>query len=254
MNKMLSLSFVSGAEPTKWFQRYASFTANPPLQTSTSDDPLAELLAGNVTMALVRLPDARLDAVADAYHKVELYEEDRGVAVPADSIYAQLGERAVSLPELDEEIVNYRIPPSGEVVVAEVRAALQVVAANVGIAIAPRPLLRVLSGNQVVPLSLAEAADTVPATRIALVWRKADDSEAIQDFVGITKGRRAGSARHQNAADAMPAGRSGGRARAGRAGSARGGSVHAGKATRKGGQDSGASRRSDRSRRRKKRR
>jgi len=34
-----------------------------------------------------------------------------------------------------------------------------------------------------------------PATQIALVWRKVDDSDAVQDFVGVTKGRTVRSSR-----------------------------------------------------------
>ena len=75
------------------------------------------------------------------------------------------------------------------------REALQVVAANVGIAIAPLPLLKILSKKQVVPLALK--GSEVPVTEIALVWRKAEDSEAIQDFVGIAKGRTARSSRQE---------------------------------------------------------
>ena len=64
-----------------------------------------------------------------------------------------------------------------------------------GIVIAPRPLLKVLSKKQVVPLELKDPQ--VPQTEIALVWLKENDSEAIQDFVGIAKGRTLNSSRHE---------------------------------------------------------
>lgn len=61
------------------------------------------------------------------------------------------------------------------------------VAANVGIVIAPRPLLKVLSKKQVVPLGLNDP--TVARTAIALVWSKERDADDVQAFVGVAKGR-----------------------------------------------------------------
>ena len=82
--------------------------------------------------------------------------------------------------------------------VGAVREALQVVAANVGIAYGPLPLLTHLSKKQVVPLEVT--GPSVAPTPVALVWRKTDDCDAIQDFVGITKGRSVHSSRTTQAA------------------------------------------------------
>ncbi|GEB98125.1 hypothetical protein CFL01nite_16200 [Corynebacterium flavescens] len=123
-----------------------------------------------------------------------LYEEAPGVAVPKDSIYAEMGED-VAKQDLAGEIINYRLGDDGAVDVAAVRAGLQVVGANVGIVIAPRPLLKVLSKKQVKPLGLNDPE--VPRTAIVLIWPKDKDGDAIQDFVGITKGRTAHSSRQE---------------------------------------------------------
>ena len=184
---MLRLAFVTGTEPGKWFQRFQDNTAHGGLSTIDADDGMAELLAGRVDLALTRLPDARLD---DSFHVVRLYEEAPGVAVPKDSVYAEVGE-ALALADVSDEHLNYRLTDAGEVDIAAVREALQVVAANVGIAIAPLPLLKILSKKQVVPLALK--GSEVPVTEIALVWRKAEDN----DFVGIAKGRTARSSRQE---------------------------------------------------------
>ena len=45
------------------------------------------------------------------------------------------------------------------------------------------------------PLGLSD--ESIPVTEIALVWRKEHDGEAIQDFVGIAKGRTARSSRQE---------------------------------------------------------
>ncbi len=186
---MLTLSFVTGTEPGKWFHRFRERTAHGGLAALDCDDALAELLDGRADLALVRLPDAR---VTDEHHVVRLYEEAPGVAVPKGSVFAELGE-TVAAADLADEHVNYRIGTDGGVDVAQVRDGLQVVAANVGVVIAPRPLLKVLAKKQVVPLGLAD--DSVPTTEIALVWHRDRDSGAIQDFVGIARGRTVNSSR-----------------------------------------------------------
>ena len=248
---MLRLAFVTGTEPGKWFARYRETTGHG-LEEIPSDDPFAMLIDGSAELALVRLPDPRVGEPGEQFHQVRLYAEKPGVAVPKDSVYAEVGE-AVQLADLADEHVNYRFVPgagagagvaavagreegfgaatgagagSGTVSTADVsdwsdvpsgssiddlRAALQVVAANVGIAFAPAPLLKVLSKKQVVVLHLrgadgsteargnAEGDSAVSAnaagSEIGLVWKVEDDSETIQDFVGVAKGRTRNSSR-----------------------------------------------------------
>ncbi|AKK08326.1 LysR family transcriptional regulator [Corynebacterium testudinoris] len=183
---MLTLSFVTGTEPGKWFERFRERTSHGELRTLDSEDPLTELVDARASLALLRLPDARLAADNDAFHVVTLYEESPGIALPKDSELTLLD--TVTPEDIAGEILNY----SGAEV-AKVREGLQVVAANVGVLIAPRPLIKVLSRKQIEHRDYL--ADDVPPTSIALVWRKDDDNEAIQDFVGIAKGRTANSSR-----------------------------------------------------------
>lgn len=204
---MLKLAFATGTEPGKWFDRFRRFTAHGGIDARDADDAVARLLLpaddpDHAEVALARLPvtaggDPRLRAsTSDDFFVVRLYEEEPGIAVPKESVYAEVGE-AVQPGDVAEEHVNYRLGADGMVDVDAVRAGLQVVAANVGVVIAPRPLLKVLSKKLVVPLGFLEEPDTLPRTEIALVWRKAADREAIQDFVGIAKGRTAASSRQE---------------------------------------------------------
>lgn len=190
MRCMLRLVFSTGTEPGKWFRRYRDSHPPESLVTVDADDAMDVLLAHEADLALTRLPDSRVD---DSFHVVQLYEEAPGIAVPKDSVYAEVGED-VTPEDVAEEIVNYRIAQDGSVDVPALRTALQVVAANVGVAIAPRPLLKVLSKKQVVALGLEDP--TVARTEIALVWRRADDGDEIQDFVGVAKGRTRNSSRN----------------------------------------------------------
>lgn len=193
---MLRLTFATGTEPGKWFERFRRATDHGGLETIDADDAISVLLAGDAEVALARLPLGGIDKriSEDSTHIVRLYAEDRGIAVPKDSVYAEVGE-AVDPRDVADEHVNYRIADDATLDIDEIRAGLQVVAANVGIVIAPRPLLKNLSKKQVVPLELKDP--TVPQTEIALVWLKNKDSEAIQDFVGIAKGRTQNSSRHE---------------------------------------------------------
>lgn len=211
---MLRLAFVTGTEPGKWFARYRD-TTDHGLEEIPSDDPFASLIDDTAHLALLRLPDPRVGEPGEQFHQVSLYAEKPGVAVPKDSVYAEVGE-AVRPDDLADEHVNYRFIPgagdssdleSGGVPagssIDELRTALQVVAANVGIAYAPAPLLKVLSKKQVVVLEVrgngggAEslAAGGEAASEIALVWKVDQDSEAIQDFVGVAKGRTRNTSR-----------------------------------------------------------
>ncbi|GAB3596281.1 LysR substrate binding domain protein [Corynebacterium faecale] len=184
---MLTLSFVTGTEPGKWFTRFRERTHHGGLSAIDTDDALGELLAGTAQLALTRLPDAR---ISEQLHVVELYRETPGVAFPKDYFLAA-ADGAVKPEELEGEIINWQIPDSGEVDAAAVRDALQIVAANVGVVIAPRPLLKVLSRKLVEHRDYAGATDT----HVALVWKKDGDSDAIQDFVGIARGRTENSSR-----------------------------------------------------------
>ena len=78
---MLRLAFATGTEPGKWFRRFEENTAHGGLYTVDADDALAPLVAGEVDLALARLPDARVD---DTFHVVRLYKEAPGIAVPKD--------------------------------------------------------------------------------------------------------------------------------------------------------------------------
>lgn len=215
---MLHLAFATGTEPGKWFQRFQRDTPHG-LDAAAADDPFAALAdgagavgvddAGPAELALMRLPDSRVDeaAIGHQLHVVKLYTEQCGIAVPKDSVFAEVGE-AVGPADIDGEIINFVAEKQGPINVDKLREALQLVAANVGMAIGPLPLLKMLSKNQISVLSyngeyVPEAGEhsgakaVVLQTEIALVWKVAADGDAIQDFVGIAKGRKSGSTRHR---------------------------------------------------------
>lgn len=188
---MLALSFVTGTEPDKWFFRFRERTNHGQLVDIPADDPIALLMEGEAQLALTRLPDARVEG-NDDLHVVELYEEAPGIALNKDNEITIVDP--VGPTDIEGEIVNYTIAQDGSIDYDELRTALSVVGANVGVAIAPRPLLKVLAKKEVAHRGFS---GEVPTTRIALVWFKEQDSDAIQDFVGIAKGRTANSSRQE---------------------------------------------------------
>lgn len=187
---MLTLAFVTGTEPDKWFRRYEERSSHGPLRTRGEDDPVSLLLDGEVDAALVRFPEPRIDR--EEYHVVELYTESAGVAVPKESVYAELGE-ALRPEDIAGEACHYAPEAGTSIDLAGLRVGLQVVAANVGVVMGPRPILAMLGGKQVRDCELLEAP--WGETRIGIVWPKERDADDVQDLVGIMKGRTAQSTR-----------------------------------------------------------
>ncbi|MCZ9308884.1 LysR family transcriptional regulator substrate-binding protein [Corynebacterium uberis] len=206
----IAVAFVTGTRPDKWFRRYRE-RSDVALEAQPASDATAQLLCGAVDVALTRIPDPRLDP--QLFHVVVLYREEPGLAVPRDSVAGELVRAGGQLTAADvaEEVVHYRPDATGPVDVAAVRMGLDVVAAGVGIVLAPRPLIQVLSHRGVVDTpwqpaekEICDSADASKApdagdggqdTAVVLAWRKSDDCAAIQDLVGIARGRTAASSR-----------------------------------------------------------
>ncbi|MDD7585731.1 MAG: hypothetical protein SPK00_03920 [Corynebacterium glucuronolyticum] len=190
--------FCTGAEPGKWFDRYHENTTHPELVTTRVDDPMGcfvervERRASGeglpVPVALTRLPDPRL---TEDMHRVVLYTEEPGIAVGKEMELAEMEPSKVYPSEIEGEIINWAIGEDRAVDVQAVRDGLAVSAAGVGVVLAPRPLLKVLSKKQIKHFSFASER----STDIALIWLVDDDSDAIQDLVGTMKGRTRASSR-----------------------------------------------------------
>src|SRR5699024_11391369 len=97
-------------ETGRWFERDRRATDHSGLETTDADDAIAVVLAGDADVALARLPHGGIDKriSEDDTHIVHLYTAPRGVAVPKDSVFAELGE-AVDTRDSTDELMNYRI-------------------------------------------------------------------------------------------------------------------------------------------------
>jgi DNA-binding transcriptional LysR family regulator len=177
----LLVAFVPGVTPGKWERVWRERRPGGrldlmPLPQSAA---LAALTDGSVHMALVR--DVSAD---DDRHAIALYREAAVVVAPRGSLVAALD--AVDLADLDGETV---LPVdlsegSGE-------DAVELVAANVGVAVMPQSVARALSRKDVVARPLRDAPDT----GISLVWPTGAAHPLCDVFVGIVRGRTANSSR-----------------------------------------------------------
>lgn len=188
--EILKVVFVPGIAPSKWFRRFNDRYAPHQIVSASVYDPLPYVLQRKADVAFIRLDAEGRDALGEDLHCVELYDEAPGVAAPKDHPISAFKE--ISMADTEEEIINWQPkPPSYSINPLEVREALDVVAANVGLVIAPRPLIRAFNVKGVKDVALS---DGLP-TRMAMVWLKERDGELIQNFVGICKGRTSRSSR-----------------------------------------------------------
>ena len=181
MAEPLVVAFVPGVTPGKWERIWRE--RRPPgrleLRALSQQGALAALHDGTAHMAIVR--DVGAD---DDRHAITLYREQPVVVAPRGSLVAGLD--AVDLRDLDGEHV---LPVDLESGTGE--DAVELVAANVGVAILPQSVARALSRKDVVARPLRDAPDT----GIALVWPIAGAHPNADVFVGIVRGRTANSSR-----------------------------------------------------------
>ena len=174
------VAFVVGVTPGKWARVWAERLPGHPLELRplSPADALDALRQGTVDAAFLRLPvePPQLSAIP-------LYEEQPVVVVPKDHAIEAL--EAVTLADLSDE----------NVLDGGWSEAVELVAANVGVAVMPQSVARALSRKDVLARPVTDAA----TTQIALAWRTPAGGDAtpelIEEFIGIVRGRSANSSR-----------------------------------------------------------
>ena len=170
------LVFVPGVTPAKWVGVWKERMPRVPIELRplSEADALQSLLTGEATVALLREPFAR-----DGLSAIPLYEERAVVVAPKDHPIAAFDE--LGLADLASE----------NLLDGDAKDAVELVAANVGVAVMPQSVARLHSRKDVVARLLSDA----PTTRIALAWLEDGSTEQIEEFVGIVRGRTANSSR-----------------------------------------------------------
>jgi DNA-binding transcriptional LysR family regulator len=184
----LRIAFVSGVTLRKWTSTWAERHPRVPLEILPSEDGeiLALLRESLVDIAFVRLPVDR-----DGLSVIRLYGEVATLIVPRDSPLADRPSITAAEVEKLEAVVPF--PTSGSV-----KDAVALVGAGVGALRLPHSLARLHARKDVVALPIPDA----PETEIALVWLAESTTDAIEEFVGIVRGRTATSSRSPGAAPA----------------------------------------------------
>lgn len=194
----LRVAFVPGATPDKWARVWRERHPRIPLDLRLVEeaDQRAVLDDGSADLVLARLP-VDLDRPSPL-HCVRLYDELPVVVAGREHVLAALDEQDVVDPAdlVDEQLV---LPHSSgwtpdaaqlDFPAMSVKDAIEVAASGTGIVIVPMSLARLHHRKDVV----TRVVD-LPATTVALIWLRDADSPVHQDFVGVVRGRKAGSSR-----------------------------------------------------------
>lgn len=170
------VAFVPGVTPGKWERIWRERMPRSLLEVRPlpQDEALAALRDGTADMALLR--DVGAD---DELHVIPLYRERPVVLAPRDHAVAAFDELA--LTDL-----------AGETILEGQGAdTVELVAANVGLAIMPMSMARAHSRRDVVARPLTDAADS----GIGLAWLRASEDPRVEAFIGIVRGRTPNSSR-----------------------------------------------------------
>ncbi|MCY1657371.1 LysR family transcriptional regulator substrate-binding protein [Dietzia sp. SL131] len=189
----LRVGYVPGVQPDKWLARWRERNPRVPISARRAGDPRAELAdsAGDdgFDVIFLREPDDAPRSAPAGLLRVPLYTETMAVLAEKDHELAAFD--SLGIADLEGERWLEPVDPitaSPE----EVSAAVDLVAAGVGLLVLPAPYARALSRRDVV----ARPVDGVPATRMGIAWSPARETdELIDEFVGIVRGRRAGTSR-----------------------------------------------------------
>ena len=157
-------------------------------------DQRAVLDDGTADLVLARLPVDREHPTP--LHCVVLYDE-LPVVVAARDHFVAAADEVTTADLVDEQLVlpersGWR-PTADQLPFPPMTAkdAVEAAAAGTGIVVLPMAIARLHHRKDTVHRPVAD----LPATQVALVWRKDDDGPVHQDFVGVTRGRRASSGR-----------------------------------------------------------
>jgi len=191
------LAYVPGVTPGKWVRMWADRRPHVPLElvTATTDEAVELIRAGAVDAAVLRLPIDRT-----GLHTIPLYTETTVAVVPKDHVVTATEEATVAdladeivLRPLDDTLAWPDAPPgrSAAFTPATTAAAIELVAAGVGLLVVPQSLARLHHRRDLTYRPLADA----PGSSVGLAWPDAENTELMEEFIGIVRGRTVNSSR-----------------------------------------------------------
>ncbi|QHT57251.1 LysR family transcriptional regulator substrate-binding protein [Cellulomonas sp. H30R-01] len=199
---------VPGVNPDRWLRVWRERLADVPLELVVVEPPDAEpaLRAGDADVAILRLPVDR-----DALSAIPLYTEETVVVAARDHVFsvaeevapADLADETVVRP--DDDLVRWTDAPGEPFAggpVATTADAVDLVAAGIGVVLLPLSVARLHHRRGLVSRPVTDA----PGSVVALTWLTDTHDDLTEEFIGIVRGRTAGSSRGRGAPE--PAGRS----------------------------------------------
>ncbi|WP_445169509.1 LysR family substrate-binding domain-containing protein [Mycolicibacterium sp. Dal123E01] len=194
----LTLGYVPGATPAKWARIWAERHRDVPLTLSAlaAADAAAAVRAGTVDVAILRLPTDTSGLAV-----IPVYEETTVAVVPTDHLLSAADE--ITASDLDgepvlrplDDVVAWADAPGASVDhrPETTEDAIELVAAGMGALIVPQSLARLYHRKDLTYRPIADA----PACAVALAFSQGVQSELIEEFTGIVRGRKPGSSRGQ---------------------------------------------------------
>jgi len=193
----LRVGYVPGVTVSKWARVWAERYPGDVLELVgvPQAEQEAALRDGRVDMCFVRLPIDR-----DGMHAIPLYRELPVVVVPKDhpiALFEQVGAA---------ELTDERMQDASDI--DALAGTVELVAAVGGAAVMPHSLARLHHRKDLVYRTVMG----VPETQIALAWPVDLERDALEDFIGVVRGRTAQSTRGKKSDGGGPAagGKSGG--------------------------------------------
>ncbi|QIS21664.1 LysR family substrate-binding domain-containing protein [Nocardia terpenica] len=176
----LRVGYVPGVTVSKWAGIWGERFPESPLELVAvpQAEQEAALREGRVDMCFVRLPIDR-----EGLHAIPLWHELPVVVVPKDHPISLFDE--VSQADLADE----RMQDATDI--DAMATTVELVAAVGGAAIMPHSLARLHHRRDLTYRTVTDAPDT----QISLAWPISDESPAIEEFIGVVRGRTAQSSR-----------------------------------------------------------
>lgn len=191
------LGYVPGVTPGKWARIWAERRPHVPLELvpATTGEAVDLVRTGAVDAGVVRLPIDRT-----GLHAIPLYTETTVAVVPKGHLLTAAEQATVA--DLADEIVLRpqddtlawpgdrpgRAAASDPATTAE---AVELVAAGVGLLVVPQSLARLHHRRDLTYRPLTDA----PGSGVVLAWPDAENTEEMEEFIGVVRGRTAHSSR-----------------------------------------------------------
>ena len=197
----LTLGYVPGGTPAKWARIWAD--RHPEMALHLRAVPAADAAAavrdGAVDVALLR-PTAEMTDLS----VIALYDEVTVTVVPVGHLLTALDE--ITVADLDgeptllplDDVVAWAGAPGMPIEhrPETTQDAIELVAAGLGVLIVPQSLARLYHRKDLTYRPIVGA----PTCPVALVFPAGPQSEPVEEFIGIVRGRRATSSRGQDQA------------------------------------------------------